>query len=76
MTHLSNTELCQPCSDDIHCCGSTEAVIRLALSALVLVATFAVPVYDIRSRSLQQKRRKQTSNSDKSDRQESEDVLE
>ncbi|ROL41340.1 hypothetical protein DPX16_6738 [Anabarilius grahami] len=33
----------------IHCCGSTEAVIRLVLSALVGVATVAFLVYDIRS---------------------------
>ncbi|XP_067270837.1 CD48 antigen-like [Pseudorasbora parva] len=65
-----NTELCQPCSTDcktschsvdIHCCGFTEAVIRLALSAVVGVAAVVVLVYDIRSRSLQQKRREQTS---------------
>ncbi|XP_077081804.1 uncharacterized protein LOC143735487 [Siphateles boraxobius] len=43
------TELHQPSSDHIHCCGFTEAVIRLALSALVGVATVAVLVYDIRS---------------------------
>ncbi|KAL1250537.1 hypothetical protein QQF64_018333 [Cirrhinus molitorella] len=40
----------------IHCCGFAEAVIRLALSALVGVAAVAVLVYDIRSRRLQQKR--------------------
>ncbi|XP_067271642.1 uncharacterized protein [Pseudorasbora parva] len=33
----------------IHCCGFTEAVIRLVVSALVCVATVAVLVYDIRS---------------------------
>ncbi|XP_048025522.1 uncharacterized protein LOC125254763 [Megalobrama amblycephala] len=44
----NNTELHQP-SSDIHCCGFTEAVIRLVLSALVAVATVAVLVYDIRS---------------------------
>ncbi|XP_016347179.1 CD48 antigen-like [Sinocyclocheilus anshuiensis] len=59
--HLNNTELCQPCSDDcVCCCGSTEAVIRLALSALVGVAAVAVLVYDIRSRCLQQKKREKT----------------
>ncbi len=36
-------------SDHIHCCGFSEAVIRLALSALVGVAAVAVLVYDIRS---------------------------
>ncbi|KAL1251785.1 hypothetical protein QQF64_019581 [Cirrhinus molitorella] len=45
----NNTELHQPSSDNIHCCGSVETVIRLALSALVSVATVAVLVYDIRS---------------------------
>ncbi|XP_067226369.1 hepatic and glial cell adhesion molecule-like [Chanodichthys erythropterus] len=52
--HLDITELCYTCA--VHCCGFTEAVIRLALSALVGVATVAVLVYDIRSRSLQQKK--------------------
>ncbi|XP_051741603.1 hepatocyte cell adhesion molecule-like isoform X10 [Ctenopharyngodon idella] len=34
--HLNNTQLCHTCAaeDSIHCCGFTEAVIRLALSAL------------------------------------------
>ncbi|XP_050950720.1 SLAM family member 5-like [Labeo rohita] len=31
-THLDIGQLCQPCTDCIHCCGVTEAVIRLALS--------------------------------------------
>ncbi|ROI28681.1 hypothetical protein DPX16_0264 [Anabarilius grahami] len=35
--------------DDIHCCGFIEAVIRLALFALVGVATIAFLVYDVRS---------------------------
>ncbi|XP_067252765.1 uncharacterized protein [Chanodichthys erythropterus] len=56
-THLNNTDFCQPCSECIHCCGSTEAVIRLALSALVGVATVAVLVYDIRPRKDEQQRR-------------------
>ncbi|XP_058616391.1 uncharacterized protein LOC131530252 [Onychostoma macrolepis] len=47
--HLDTNELCQPCSDSEHCCGSTEAVIRLVLSALVGVATVIFMVYDIRS---------------------------
>ncbi|XP_052445203.1 uncharacterized protein LOC127986967 [Carassius gibelio] len=51
--HLNNTDLCQPCSDSVHCCGSTEAVIRLVVSALVGVATVAVVVYDITSRRAQ-----------------------
>ncbi|XP_048038447.1 natural killer cell receptor 2B4-like [Megalobrama amblycephala] len=64
--HLDITHLCHTCSDCICYCGFTEAVIRLALSALVGVATVAVLVYDIRSRSLQEKRSEQTaaSNSD------------
>ncbi|KAI2650779.1 Natural killer cell receptor 2B4 [Labeo rohita] len=61
--HLDISKLCHTCADYIHCCGSTEAVIRLVLSALVGVASFAALVYDIRSRSLQQKRREQTSTS-------------
>ncbi|CAM4597487.1 unnamed protein product [Leuciscus chuanchicus] len=36
--------------DSVHCCGPTEAVIRLVLSALVGVATIIIVVYDIRSR--------------------------
>uniref|UniRef100_A0A8C2GSD0 Ig-like domain-containing protein n=1 Tax=Cyprinus carpio TaxID=7962 RepID=A0A8C2GSD0_CYPCA len=60
--HLNTTELCQTCPDDcICCCGFTEAVIRLALSALVGVATVAVLVYDIRSRNPLQKKKEQTS---------------
>ncbi|ROL48221.1 CD48 antigen [Anabarilius grahami] len=64
--HLDITHLCHTCADCICCCGFTEAVIRLALSTLVGVAIVAVQVYDIRSRSLQQKRSEQTaaSNSD------------
>ncbi|KAL0153212.1 hypothetical protein M9458_051481 [Cirrhinus mrigala] len=46
--HL-NTELRHTCSDSVHCCGPTEAVIRLVLSALVGVATVILLVYDIRS---------------------------
>ncbi|XP_043078577.1 uncharacterized protein LOC122327343 [Puntigrus tetrazona] len=38
-THLDISRLCHTCSDSEHCCGFTEAVIRLALSALVGVAT-------------------------------------
>ncbi|KAI2645316.1 CD48 antigen [Labeo rohita] len=52
-THL-NTELCHTCSDSVHCCGPTEAVIRLVLSALVGVATVILLVYDIRSRRAEQ----------------------
>ncbi|XP_073700649.1 uncharacterized protein [Garra rufa] len=52
--HLDISKLCQPCSDSVHCCGSTEAVIRLVLSALVGVATVFFLVYDIRSRRAEQ----------------------
>ncbi|XP_016420337.1 uncharacterized protein LOC107749705, partial [Sinocyclocheilus rhinocerous] len=49
-THLDIGELCQTCSEvHIYCCGFTEAVIRLVVSALVGVATVALLVYDIRS---------------------------
>uniref|UniRef100_A0A8C2AZG4 Immunoglobulin domain-containing protein n=1 Tax=Cyprinus carpio TaxID=7962 RepID=A0A8C2AZG4_CYPCA len=50
-------------NQSLHCCGFTEAVIRLVLSALVGVAAVAVLIYDIRSRSLQQKKSLQTSQS-------------
>ncbi|XDV23021.1 hypothetical protein PO909_027754 [Leuciscus waleckii] len=49
-THLDITQLCHTCSDSVHCCGPTEAVIRLVLSALVGVATVIILVYEIRSR--------------------------
>ncbi|ROL54977.1 CD48 antigen [Anabarilius grahami] len=48
--HLDITHLCHTCSDSVDCCGPTEAVIRLVLSALVGVATVILLVYDIRSR--------------------------
>ncbi|XP_050959680.1 uncharacterized protein LOC127161082 [Labeo rohita] len=52
--HLDINKLCHTCSDSVHCCGSTEAVIRLVLSALVGVATVIILVYDIRSRRAEQ----------------------
>ncbi|XDV23412.1 hypothetical protein PO909_027991 [Leuciscus waleckii] len=61
--HLDISGLCPTHSEDCRCCGFTEAVIRLALSALVGVATVAVLVYEFRSRSLQQKKREQTPSS-------------
>uniref|UniRef100_A0A8C1UF77 Ig-like domain-containing protein n=1 Tax=Cyprinus carpio TaxID=7962 RepID=A0A8C1UF77_CYPCA len=48
--HLDITQLCHTCSDSVHWCGSTEAVIRLVLSAMMGVATVILLVYDIRSR--------------------------
>ncbi|KAK2907345.1 hypothetical protein Q8A67_006330 [Cirrhinus molitorella] len=64
-THLNISQLCKTSSEDhIHCCGVTEAMIRLALSALVGVVAVAVLVYDIRSRSLQQKEQTSPSSSD------------
>ncbi|XP_050951210.1 uncharacterized protein LOC127153936 [Labeo rohita] len=44
---INVTELHQPSSDHIHCCGFTETVIRLVVSALVSVAAVAFLVYDI-----------------------------
>ncbi|KAG1946382.1 CD48 antigen-like [Pimephales promelas] len=42
-THLDINTLCRhTCADSVHCCGPTEAVIRLVLSALVGVATFVL----------------------------------
>ncbi|XP_073793136.1 uncharacterized protein [Danio rerio] len=38
----------------VHCCGPTEAVIRLVLSALVGMATVIIVLYDIRSRRAEQ----------------------
>uniref|UniRef100_A0A8C2BZJ8 Ig-like domain-containing protein n=1 Tax=Cyprinus carpio TaxID=7962 RepID=A0A8C2BZJ8_CYPCA len=61
--HLDIRGLCHTCPDHICSCGFTEAVIRLVLSALVGVAAVAVLVYDIRSRSLQQKREQTSSSS-------------
>uniref|UniRef100_A0A671S942 Ig-like domain-containing protein n=1 Tax=Sinocyclocheilus anshuiensis TaxID=1608454 RepID=A0A671S942_9TELE len=68
-THLDISGLCQTCactsmfsikliflpSDRVHCCGFTEAVIRLVISAVVGVATVAIVVYDIRSRRAEAK---------------------
>ncbi|XP_026100751.1 SLAM family member 5-like [Carassius auratus] len=53
-THLDICEHCQPCPDCICCCYTFEAVIRLALSALVGVAAVAVLVNDIRSTGSEQ----------------------
>ncbi|XDV22799.1 hypothetical protein PO909_027613, partial [Leuciscus waleckii] len=48
-THLDINTLCHTCAVHGDCCGPTEAVIRLALCALVGVATVAFLLYDIRS---------------------------
>ncbi|XP_073793139.1 uncharacterized protein [Danio rerio] len=52
--HLDISQLCPTCSGSVHCCGPTEAVIRLVLSALVGVATVIIVLYDIRSRRAEQ----------------------
>ncbi|XP_051549292.1 uncharacterized protein LOC127438045 [Myxocyprinus asiaticus] len=58
--HLNITDVCQPCSDCVSYCDSSEAVIRLVISALVGMASMAaivVLVYDIiRSRRIEQER--------------------
>uniref|UniRef100_A0A8C1TCV0 Ig-like domain-containing protein n=2 Tax=Cyprinus carpio TaxID=7962 RepID=A0A8C1TCV0_CYPCA len=59
-THLNITEHCQLCPDSVHCCGFTEAVIRLVLSGVVGVATVIMVVYDIRFRRAEKKRRTQS----------------
>ncbi|XP_056614622.1 uncharacterized protein LOC130429827, partial [Triplophysa dalaica] len=48
--HLNITDVCHKCPVCVSCCGFTEAVIRLVVSALVGVATVAVLIYDFRSR--------------------------
>ncbi|XP_057197343.1 uncharacterized protein LOC130558759 [Triplophysa rosa] len=66
--HL-NTDVCHKCSapsaEFYCCCGFTEVVIRLVVSALVGVAAVAVLVYDIRSRRDEQKKRSDTQLNDK-----------
>ncbi|XP_051979706.1 SLAM family member 9-like [Xyrauchen texanus] len=58
--HLNITEDCQTCSDCVGYCDSSEAVVRLVVSALVGMASVAavvVLVYDIiRSRRSEQER--------------------
>ncbi|XP_026054798.1 SLAM family member 9-like [Carassius auratus] len=57
-THLDINKLCQPCSEcQGQCCATSEAVIRLVLSALVGVATVFFLVYDITSTSGGDKKR-------------------
>ncbi|XP_050959681.1 uncharacterized protein LOC127161083 [Labeo rohita] len=54
--HLDISKLCNTCSDSFRGCDSTEAVIRLVVTALVGVAAVAAVVlfYDIRSRRAEQ----------------------
>ncbi|XP_073669703.1 uncharacterized protein [Paramisgurnus dabryanus] len=59
--HLNITDVCQTSSDCVCCCYISEAVIRLVLVGLVVVATVAVLVYDIRSRRAELKEEVQTS---------------
>ncbi|XP_059426076.1 uncharacterized protein LOC132160325 [Carassius carassius] len=47
--NVNISELHQSSSDHFHCCGCTETVIRLVVSALVSMAAVAFLVYDIRS---------------------------
>ncbi|XP_077081761.1 CD48 antigen-like [Siphateles boraxobius] len=57
--HVCITDLCRLCSDDVSFCESTEAVIRLVVTALMglaAAAAFIVLVYDIRSRRAEQER--------------------
>ncbi|XP_056096883.1 uncharacterized protein LOC130076022 [Rhinichthys klamathensis goyatoka] len=51
-THLDIGELCQPYPDSEQCCGYTEAVIRLVVSAVVGVATVVLLVDHFRSNSV------------------------
>ncbi|XP_050958692.1 natural killer cell receptor 2B4-like isoform X1 [Labeo rohita] len=53
--HLDISEVCQTCADSVQCCGFTEAVIRLVISAVVGVITVIIVVYDIRSRRAEHK---------------------
>nr|XP_002666221.3 SLAM family member 5-like [Danio rerio] len=52
---LDTSQLCQR-SSDCQCCGSTEGVIKLVISALVGLAAAAFVLYDIRSRNAEQER--------------------
>ncbi|KAK7136756.1 hypothetical protein R3I93_016956 [Phoxinus phoxinus] len=57
--HVCITDLCRLCTDEVSFCESTEAVIRLAGTALVSLAAaaaFIVLVYDIRSRRTEMER--------------------
>ncbi|XP_052445356.1 SLAM family member 9 [Carassius gibelio] len=45
--YVNVTDLCRPCSDCAFCCHASEALVRLALSVVVGVATVAIVFYDI-----------------------------
>ncbi|XP_058617435.1 CD48 antigen-like isoform X2 [Onychostoma macrolepis] len=60
--HLNTMQLCQPCSSSVQCCSFTEAVFRLVVSALVIMAAVAVLVDHFRSIKVEQKMRKQPGN--------------
>ncbi|XP_043078820.1 uncharacterized protein LOC122327484 isoform X2 [Puntigrus tetrazona] len=47
--HLDISEVCETFGDFVHCCGFTEAVIRLVLSAVVGAATVAIVIYEVKS---------------------------
>ncbi|XP_067270878.1 lymphocyte function-associated antigen 3 [Pseudorasbora parva] len=53
--HLDISQLFQTSADSVQCCGFTEAVIRLVISAVVGVAAVAIVVYDITSRKGEEK---------------------
>ncbi|KAL7841720.1 hypothetical protein SRHO_G00254110 [Serrasalmus rhombeus] len=53
-TQLNITELCYNNTglSSVHCCGSVELVVRLVLSALVVLATISILLYHFTSRSV------------------------
>ncbi|XP_001346279.4 uncharacterized protein [Danio rerio] len=55
-THLDISEIYRTCSDSDQCCGFTDAVIRLVISAVVGVATVAAVIYDIISERSERQR--------------------
>ncbi|XP_056614424.1 natural killer cell receptor 2B4-like [Triplophysa dalaica] len=63
--HLNITQLCQPCSGDcVDNYDTSEAVIRLVVSALMgmaAVAASVVLIYDIKSRRAEENKKDQTS---------------
>ncbi|XP_056304293.1 uncharacterized protein LOC130216418 isoform X2 [Danio aesculapii] len=55
-THLDISQICRTCEDSVQCCGFTDAVIRLVISAVVGVATVAAVIYDIISERSERQR--------------------